>query len=187
MSFAVLDEKKKLTKLYADEVIQFCSQVEGTLLQNDKKAIIEENIVSIGIASFFMWIVGFVVTFTGAGVILFFIGLILSRGINNKVYGKERNVENISEEEKLLIGQLTLYSKKIKGVKIKIGIKSQCQAVLFTDYGVKRAEAILLFDQINKLDTRHLTLKYRAKYQTLKRIPDRLCVKFDKAYQIQIV
>jgi hypothetical protein len=185
MSFDFLDEKKKLTKLYADEGMKFCKKVEDTILQNDKSAFIEEKIASIGMAAIFMWIVGFFITMTGIGIILFIIGLLLSKLINNKVYGKERKIENISPEEKSLIDRLAKHSSELKGLKMKVGIKSQYKAVLLTDFGEKRKKMTTLFSHVNSLDTKHLTLKYRANYRSLSNAQNSMNAKLNDAYQIK--
>jgi len=190
MELEVLRDKQTKTKKYIDHVIKYCNKVEGAILQNDRSSQIEEKVVSIGIATVFMWLVGIFLTFTGAGIILFLIGLVLSRVINLKIYGKPRNVEKLSCEEKKLLEMMHSNVSLLKGLKIKVGLASKRNQFLFTDYPIRKAELTKLIKEVSNLDIRHLSLKYRTVYSNLTRSTlanskKSLFVHLDDAYKIK--
>ena len=184
MELEVLVNKQKKTKQYIDHVIKYCNKVEGTILQNDVSTQVEEKLASIGIATVFMWLVGFFLTFTGAGIILFIIGLILSRVINSKIYGKPRNKEKINDEEKALFDLMHSYSKQLKGLKMKLGIASKRNQSLFVDYPMRKAELMKLTQQVSSLNIQHLSIKYRTVYSKFNKSHSILAKHLNNAYQI---
>lgn len=184
MELELLLNKQKKTKQYIDHVIKYCNKVEGTILQNDVSTQVEEKLASIGIATVFMWFVGFFLTFTGAGIILFIIGLVLSRVINAKIYGKPRDVEKLKNEEKDLFELMHSYSKQLKGLKMKVGIASKRNQSLFVDYPKRKAELIKLTQEVNSLDVKHLSIKYRTIYSKLVKSHNTLVKHLNNAYQI---
>tara|TARA_B110000196_G_scaffold293833_1_gene282416 strand:- start:4077 stop:4655 length:579 start_codon:yes stop_codon:yes gene_type:complete len=184
MELEVLGDKQQQTKHYIDHVIKYCNKVEDTILQNDISTQVEEKLASIGIATVFMWLVGIFLTFTGAGIVLFIVGLILSRIINAKIYGKPRNIEKLKEEEKVLLEYMHSYLKQLRGIKMKVGIASKRNQSLFVDYPLRKVELLNLTEQVNSLNIQHLSIKYRTVYSKFNKSHSRLTKHLNNAYQI---
>ena len=184
MELELLLNKQKKTKQYIDHVIKYCNKVEDTILQNDVSTQVEEKLASIGIATVFMWFVGFFLTFTGAGIILFLTGLILSRVINSKIYGKPRNAEKINDEEKDLLDLMHSYSKQLKRLKLKVSIASKRKQSLFVDYPKRKTELTKLTQKVSSLNVQHLSIKYRTIYSKFNKSHSKLAKHLNNAYQI---
>ena len=184
MELELLLNKQKKTKQYIDHVIKYCNKVEDTILQNDVSTQVEEKLASVGIATVFMWFVGFFLTFTGAGIILFLTGLILSRVINSKIYGKPRNAEKINDEEKDLLDLMHSYSKQLKRLKLKVSIASKRKQSLFVDYPKRKTELTKLTQKVSSLNVQHLSIKYRTIYSKFNKSHSKLAKHLNNAYQI---
>lgn len=184
MKLEILKHKQQSTKQFVDHVLKHCKRVEGAILQNDTSTQIEEKLVSIGIATLFMWLVGLLISLTGYGFFLFLIGLALSKLINAKVYGKARSEEKLKCEEKQLIELMHSYAKQLKGLKIKVGLASKRNQVLFSEYPKRKAELDTLTQEIKSLDIKHLSIKYRTVYSKLINSQNSLFMHLDNAYKI---
>ena len=94
-------------KIWTLKLRNASQNIENNILQKDSSSKIEEKIISIGISSILVYIgtaiVGlFGVATGGVGIIvLFIIGWLLSNLINKKIFGSERKIENINDDEKL--------------------------------------------------------------------------------------
>ena len=185
MELEILKDKQQSTKQLVDHVLKHCKKIEGAILQNDISTQIEEKLVSIGIASLFMWLAGLLLSLTGFGIPLFLIGLVLSKVINAKVYGKARSEENLKDEEKNLIQLLRSYSKQIKGLKMKVGLASKRNQVLFSEYPQRKGELTNLTQEIKSLDIKHLSIKYRTVYSKFVNSQNTLFMHLDHAYKIK--
>ncbi len=184
MRLAILQRKQQSTKQFVDSVLKHCKKVEGAILQNDTSTQIEEKLVSIGVASLFMWLVGLLLSLTGIGILLFLIGLVLSRVINAKVYGKTRSEDVLNDEEKQLIEFIHAYTKQLKGLKMKVGLASKRNHVLFLEYPKRKTELANLTHKVKVLDIKHLSIKYRTVYSKLINTQDTLITHLDHAYRI---
>lgn len=184
MELELLINKQKKTKQYIDHVIKYCNKVEDTILQNDVSTQVEEKLASIGIATVFMWLIGFFLTFTGAGIILFITGLILSRVINSKIYGKPRNAERINDVEKDLLDLMHSYSKQLKRLKLKVSIASKRKQSLFVDYPKRKTELTKLTQKVSGLNVQHLSIKYRTIYSKFNKSHSKLAKHLNNAYKI---
>jgi hypothetical protein len=184
MELKILKDKQQSTKQFVDHVLEHCKRVQGTILQNDTSTQIEEKLVSIGIATLFMWLVGLFISLTGIGILLFIIGLVLSKVINSKVYGKTRSEGDLKNEEKQLIELMDSYTKQLKGLKMKVGLVSKRNQVLFSEYPQRKAELVDLTHKIKSLDIKHLSVKYRAVYSKNIKSHDTLITYLNHAYQI---
>ena len=185
MELEILKRKQQNTKQYIDYVLKHCKKIEGAILQNDTSTQIEETLVSIGIASIFMWLVGLLLSsLSGFGILFFIIGLILSKVINVKVYGKARTEKSLNDDEKQLIQLMYSYTKQLKGLKMKVGLASKRNHVLFLEYPERKAELANLTHEISALDIKHLNLKYRTVYSKLINAQDTLLHHLDQAYRI---
>jgi len=109
---SLLDKLLSQYKLWTIKLRNASQNIENNILQNDSSSKLEEKVISIGISSILVYIgtavVGlFGVATGGAGVIiLFVIGWLLSKLINKKVFGSERKIENIRDDEKSLLSKL---------------------------------------------------------------------------------
>ena len=185
MELEILKHKQQSTKQLVDHVLKHCKKIEGAILQNDISTQIEEKLVSIGIASLFMWLVGLLLSLTGFGIPLFLIGLVLSKAINSKVYGKARSEDSLKDEENKLIQLMHSYTKQLKGLKMKVGLASKRNQVLFSEYPQRKVELENLTQEIKNLDIKHLSIKYRTVYSKLVNSQNSLFMHLDHAYKIK--
>ncbi len=160
--------------------------VENNILQNDDSDPLEQKIMSIGIASIFVWIVTSIVGLFGVatggfiiGVILFGIGWMLSKLINKTVFGTPRKIEDISDGEKALLDSI----KQIESTHIAIRekIKNNSVVVNFTDYTKLKKEFEEMLEELNSFNTIHLALKYKLKH---KYVVTKYKVEVDKFHKI---
>ena len=184
MSLLIIDEKQRLTKDFIKYSIKYYKNVKGTLLQNDTSNLIEEKVISIGIAYVFMWLVGLILTFTGVGIVLFIAGYVLSRVVNTKIYGKERSLDMLNDDERHLLELIDAHIKQLKSLKIRVSLKSQRNKVLFIDYPIYTSELAIVANKIRGLNPQHLSFKYRLNYLKLVESEELLFTKLDHAYQI---
>ena len=110
-------------KLWTLKLHNVSVNIENNILQKDESDKIEEKIMSIGIASIFVWIATGVVGLFGVatggfiiGVVLFGIGWFLSKLVNKVVFGTPRKIEDISDSEKILLSTI----KKVESKHISI-------------------------------------------------------------------
>lgn len=185
MTLQIIDRKQQLTKDFLKTSIKYCMQFESTLLQNDKSTIVEEKIASIGIAFVFMWLAGLLLTFTGAGIVLFLAGYVLSRIINAKIYGQERSLKMLNDEERNVLEQVDVYARRMRALKVIVSLTSQRNKVLFIDYPKHKSDLVIITDEIKQLDPQHLSIKYRSIYARLVASEGHLLNNLDQAYQIQ--
>ncbi len=163
--------------------------VEDNILQKDSSDAIQEKLLSIGFSSILvsigtgiMSIFGLAFLAVGGGVVLFIIGLFLSKGINNKVFGKEREIEDISEEEKILLDYKNNLQNFFRPIKKKLTIKKLRHQVAFTNYLDIKNNITSFSEELQKFTPDNLAMKYRYRYN--KSIQDYIihASKFDKIY-----
>jgi len=184
MELEILRRKQQSTKQFINSAIKHCKKIEEAILQNDTSTQIEEQLVSIGIASIFMWLVGLLLSLTGFGILFFLIGLVLSKMINTKVYGKTRSAGSLNDEEQQLIEFMHSYMKQLKSLRMKVGLASKRNHVLFLEYPKHKTELASLTHEVKVLDIKHLSIKYRTVYSKLIKTQDSLVTQLDHAYQI---
>ncbi len=143
--------------------------IEDNILQKDSSAVLEEKVVSIVISSVLVYIVIGIVGLFGVsvggvwGVVVFAIGWLLSKAINKKVFGSERAVESLKEDEKLLLEKLERLNERHEEIRNHLTE----MPVFFTGYASLKRE---FGDMINRLLTYNsssLALKYRYKHAYL--------------------
>lgn len=162
--------------------------IEETILQKDNSDKIEEKIVSIGISSIFVSIVvGFlsligVTVFVGFGgtVVLFIIGWFLSKGLNRKIFGTERKVESLNDEETQLIEIKNEVQKHIKPITLRARLKKE--KVNFTKYPELKKIFTDLNTQMQSYNASKLALKYRNRHSNLIKKQILLIHDFEKIY-----
>lgn len=182
----ILDKLLSKYKLWTLKLRNASQNIENNILQKDSSSQLEEKIASIGISSIIVYIgsaiVGlFGVATGGAGVvILFIIGWLLSKFINKKIFGSERKIENIKDDEKFLLERL----KKIETVhqEIRDKINDKSMLVNFINYPSLKREFNELVHLLTSYDTSHLALKYRYKHSYVVNKYKLQVDKFDEIY-----
>jgi hypothetical protein len=165
----LLDSLLKEYRKWTLKLRSASQSIEENILQKDSSAMLEEKVVSIVISSVLVYIVVGIVGLFGIsvggvwGVVVFAIGWILSQAINRKVFGKERHVESLKEDEKLLLEKLEQLNQRHEEIRNYLAQ----MPVFFTDYPLLKRE---FGDMINRLltyDALNLALKYRYRHAYL--------------------
>jgi len=173
-------------KLWTLKLHNASMAIENNILQKDTSDKLEEKILSIGIASLFVWIVMGIIGLFGVatggfiiGVILFGIGWLLSKLVNKIVFGTPRKIENISDNEKLLLSTL----KKVEQTHISIRdtINKGSIIINFTNYVALKKEFDSILNDLDNFKASHLALKYRYKH---KIIASKYKIEVDKFHKI---
>lgn len=144
--------------------------IEETILQKDNRDKIEEKIVSIIISAVFVSICVSVLTFFGfhslsgfvGSVILFVIGWFLSKGFNKKIFGSERKLENLSDEEKQIIDSSNDLKKYFKPITLRVRLKKE--KVYFSNYVEIKKKIEDLHSKMSMYSGSKLAYKYRYRY-----------------------
>lgn len=161
--------------------------IENNILQKDDSDPIEQKILSIGIASIFVWIVTGVVGLFGVatggfiiGVILFAIGWLLSKLVNKVVFGTPRKLEDISSNEKELLN--TLKKVENRHISIRDSINNNTIIVNFKDHVSLKKEFESVLHELNNFNAIHLALKYKLKHKFVVSKYNTEVNKFHKIY-----
>lgn len=142
--------------------------IENNILQKDPSNKLEEKIVSIGLSSVLVYIGSAVVGLFGIAtggvsiVVLFIIGWLLSKLLNKKIFGSERKLENIRDDERMLLDKLQVLEETHKTIRKKMNDKSGF--INFTNYVKLRREFNVAVNLLINYDTSSLALKYRYKH-----------------------
>lgn len=172
------------------EFTSLLENIEENILQKDNNDKIQEKLMSIGISSVFVSIgsaftslFGLVTVGLTGGLALFFIGWVLSKGVNKKVFGEERTFDNLNQQEQEFLMKRTSVKDYFRPIEKKIRIKKLQKEVAFTYY--RDIEEILNSFQknINRYDSSHLALKYRDRHSNVVKKYIILLKKFDKIYK----
>jgi len=164
----LLDKLLSQYKLWTIKLRNASQNIENNILQKDSSSKLEEKIISIGISSILVYIgtavVGlFGIATGGVGIIILFaIGWLLSKLINKKVFGSERDIENIRDDEKSLLNRLKELEETHK--KIRDNINDKSILVNFTNYPNLKREFNELLNLLVAYDASSLALKYRYKH-----------------------
>lgn len=138
-------------------------------MQKDSSAKLEEKVVSIVISSVLVYIVIGIVGLFGVsvagiwGVVVFAIGWLLSKAINKKVFGSERAVDSLKDDEKLLLEKLELLHERHKEIRNHLNDKP----VFFTNYPSLKREFNEMTNRLLTHNASSLALKYRYKHAYL--------------------
>ena len=164
----ILDTLLSQYKLWTIKLKNASKNIENNILQRDSSNKIEEKIVSIGLSSLLVYLGSAVVGMFGIAtggigiVVLFVIGWLLSRFINKKIFGTEREVASLRDDEKIIFTRLQEIQDRHKT--IRDAINSKTCIVNFTNYVVLKKEFHNLVLQLRNYDTSNLALKYRYKH-----------------------
>lgn len=186
----LLDKLLSQYKLWTIKLRNASQNIENNILQKDSSNKLEEKIISIGISSILVYmgtaVIGlFGVATGGVGVILLFIiGWLLSRYVNKKIFGSERNIESIRDDEKLVLSKLKELEETHK--KIRDEINTKRVVVNFTNYPNLKREFNVLVNLLVTYDTSSLALKYRYKHSYVTNKYKIEVSKFDEIYAHKI-
>ena len=166
-SLIKIDKLLKDYKLWTIKLNSNVKNIRNTILQNDKSDALEEKILSIGITSIFMWIVGgiiglFIVVNIVASIVLFGIGLLLSKFVNKKVFGTPRKIEDISDTEKEMLDSLDKITNIHKSIRDEINRGDRI--IYFKDYSILKKKFNDIVANLTFYNRSHLAIKYRTKY-----------------------
>ena len=182
----LLDELLSRYKLWTLKLRNASQCIEDNILQKDSSAKLEEKIISIGISSLLVYIGTSIVALfdiatDSIGVVaLFIVGWLLSRYINKKVFGSERKIENIRDDERVLLHKLK--EIEIKHKKIRDEMNSKTLVVNFTDYPNLRREFNEFVNLLLTYNSSALALKYRYKHSLVADKYKLQVRKFDEIY-----
>lgn len=182
----LLDELLSQYKLWTLKLRNASQCIEDNILQKDSSAKLEEKIMSIGISSLLVYTGTSIVALFGIAtdsigvVALFIVGWLLSRFINKKVFGSERKIENIRDDEKILLDKLK--EIEIKHKKIRDEMNSKTIIVNFTDYPNLRREFNEFVNLLLTYNSSALALKYRYKHSLVSDKYKLQVSKFDEIY-----
>ncbi|WP_207064070.1 hypothetical protein [Motiliproteus sp. SC1-56] len=184
MCLEIIEKKRNETLFFSESGLAFCMGVRNSILQNDKATLLEEKVASIGMAAIFTWALGGLFAFSGAGFVLFIIGLVASRIINRKVYGRERDVKDISEIEERLLAVIAEKEMMLNALRLKIKLKNTYKEVLFVDFHKIYSEVGEFLELVKSHDSSNLSLKYRSVYESNVRKSGEVLMALNKAYCI---
>ncbi len=166
---ALLDRLLKEYRIWTLKLKTAAQSIEENILQKDSSSMLEEKVVSIVISSVLVYIVVGVVGLFGVsiggvwGIVVFAIGWILSKVINKKVFGKERPVESLKEDEKLLLEKLKQLNHRHEEIRNHI---AQIP-VFFTNYPSLKREFGEMINRLLTYNASNLALKYRYRHAYL--------------------
>ena len=186
----LLDKLLSQYKLWNIKLKNASKNIENNILQKDSSSKLEEKIISIGISSILVYIgtavIGlFGISTGGIGVIiLFIIGWLLSRLVNKKVFGSERKIENIRDDERLLLNKLK--EIEILHKEIRDDINNKKGVVNFINYPNLKRELNGLVNLLTTYDASSLALKYKYKHSYVTNKYKMQVYKFDEIYAHKI-
>lgn len=182
----LLDSLLSKYKIWTLSLANASKGIENNILQKDSSSKIEEKVISIGISSILVYIGSAVVGLFGIAtggigvIVLFVIGWLLSKLINKKIFGSERKVEDIRDDEKALLDKLYRLEEIHKNIRNEINKKSFL--VHFTNYPNLKREFNELVNLLINYDASSLALKYKYKHSYVTNKYKVQISKFDEIY-----
>jgi len=164
----LLDKLLSQYKLWTVKLKNASLNIENNILQKDSSSKLEEKIISLGISSILVYIGSSIVGLFGVAtggfgaIVLFIIGWLLSKFINKKIFGDERSIESIRDDEKLLLNTLVEIDNRHKG--IRDTMNSANNSINFTNYPTLKRELNTLVNLLTTYDSSSLALKYKYKH-----------------------
>ena len=163
----LIDKLLKDYKIWTIKLNSITNKIENIILQKDQSDLIEEKIISIGISSAFMWIIGGIIGLFATinfvfSVILFIIGLVLSKFVNKKLFGTPRKIEDITDEEQMILRRLKFINNT--HIYLRDNINNSTQIVYFKDYIKLKHKFLRMINLLDMYDSTNLAIKYRGKY-----------------------
>lgn len=183
----LLNRLLKEYKLWTIKLISTTKDIKNNILQTGSGKEIEEKIASIAIAWVAVYIATGILSFLGlySGefilvVVFSILGLFLSKFINKKIFGVERNEEDLKDDEKNLLANL----EKINNthIDIRAKINNGLVAVNFCDYVELKKQFQTILGELKNYNTNHLAYKYRVAHQIIVSKYNSQIKRFDEIY-----
>jgi len=166
----LLDKLLTQYKIWTLKLISSSKDIENNMLQKGSGKNIEEKIVSIVVASVFVYIVTGVLSLFGAysggfilGVIFFAVGIFLSKYLNKKIFGTERKKEDLKDDEKELLSNLEKINNTHTEIRTKIN--NNLMVVNFSEYPSLYKQFKNVLVELQSYNTKHLAYKYRLSHK----------------------
>lgn len=166
----LLDKLLTQYKIWTLKLISSSKDIENNILQKGSGKNIEEKIVSIVVASVFVYIVTGVLSLFGAysggfilGVIFFAVGIFLSKYLNKKIFGTERKKEDLKDDEKELLSNLEKINTTHTEIRTKIN--NNLMVVNFSEYPSLYKQFKNVLVELQSYNTKHLAYKYRLSHK----------------------
>ena len=165
------------------------AMVEENILQKDKADVVLEKVISVAVSSAFVAIgSGFVALFglatagIGSGILLFVIGWLFSKKVNSEVFGTEKDIEKISDEDSLLLCEKENILAYFKPIKNKLVIKKYRKEVAFTNYLEIKEQLKGFCYSLQNYNIRNLAFKYRIRHSKAIQKNIMIISHFDSVY-----
>jgi len=169
--FTLYENKLTEYKSWLSKLDSHLELVEENILQKDSVDQVLEKVVSVAISSVFVTIGSSVVALfgiatagIGGGVILFIIGWLFSGTVNKKVFGKEKEIEKINDEDSELLNEKQKVLANFKPIRTKLSIQKHRKEVAFTRYIELRGQLKNFCTLLQSYNTRNLAFKYRHRH-----------------------
>lgn len=183
----LLDKLLGEYKLWTLKLISTSKDIEQNILQKGSGKVIEEKVASIIIASVLVYLVTGVLSLFGLysgefilGVVFFGIGLLLSKYLNKKIFGVERKIEDLKDDEKILLENLENINKTHKEIRAKVNDASII--VNFSGYSILYGQFKSMLNELQNYNTSHLAYKYRLSHKIVVGKYNAQIKKFDAIY-----
>ena len=166
----LLDKLLGQYKLWTVKLISTTKDIENNILQKESGKNIEEKVASIIIASVLVYVVTGILSLLGLysgefilGVVFFGMGLLLSKFLNKKIFGVERKIEELKDDEKTLLSEIERINEIHKEIRSKINDNSM--VVNFCDYPKLFSEFQSMVSLLTNYNTSHLAYKYQLSHK----------------------
>ena len=172
MAYFTLHETQLIEyKSWLSTLDHHLERVEENILQKDNADVILEKIVSMAVSSVFVAtgngvvaLFGLVTAGIGGGVLLFVIGWLLSQKVNSEVFGTEKSIENINDEDSALLNEKGNVLGYFKPIKKKLMIQKLRKEVAFTHYSEIREQLKDFGCLLQNYNAPNLAYKYRLRH-----------------------
>jgi len=187
--FTLYENKLSEYKSWLSNLDKHLELVEENILQKDNADQVLEKVVSVAISSVFVTIGSGVVALfgvatagIGGGVLLFIIGWLFSGKVNKEVFGKEKDIEKINNEDSELLNEKQNVLAYFKPIKTKLIIQKHRKEVAFTRYTELRRQLKDLCTLLQGYNSKNLAYKYRHRHSKAIQKNIMLINHFDSVY-----
>jgi hypothetical protein len=187
--FTLYENKLSEYKSWLSNLDKHLERVENNILQKDNADQVLEKVVSVTVSSVFVIIGSGVVGLFGVattgifgGVLLFIIGWLLSSKVNKEVFGKEKNIEKINNEDSELLNEKQKVLANFKPIKTKLIIQKFRKEVAFTRYTELNGLLKDFCSLLQRYNTRNLAFKYRHRHSKAIQKNILLINQFERVY-----
>ena len=190
MAYFTLYENKLIEyKSWLSTLDHHLERVEENILQKDNADVILEKVISVAVSSVFVAIGSGVVALfglatagIGGGILLFVIGWLFSQKVNSEVFGTEKSIENINDEDSALLNEKGNVLAYFKPIKKKLMIQKLRKEVAFTHYSEIREQLKGFGSLLQNYNARNLAYKYRLRHSKAIQKNILLMRHFDSVY-----